>query len=152
MEIILTRRWQGKHSTLGTLLVDGAAHHFVLEDQDRALDAGMALAEITAKKVPRKTAIPTGRYQVVITYSARFKRNLPLLVDVPGYAGIRIHPGNRDINTEGCLLPGIVWWAEDGDYVVGQSATACLKLQTAIAAALQRSEQVWLTIKTDYQR
>ena len=50
------------------------------------------------------TAIPTGRYEVTVTYSPHFKRNLPLLNNVPGYSGVRIHSGNTAEDTDGCIL------------------------------------------------
>jgi hypothetical protein len=53
-----------------------------------------------------QTAIPCGRFEVRITPSPRFKRDLPLVMDVPGFKGIRIHAGNDASHTEGCLLPG----------------------------------------------
>lgn len=84
-------------TTLGVLRVNGAHQCFVCEDFVRR--AG-------EPKVPGRTAIPPGVYHVVITYSPRFKRDLPLLVDVPGFTGVRIHPGNSADDTEGCLLPG----------------------------------------------
>jgi hypothetical protein len=151
MEIIITRRWQGANSTLSTVTVDGKVHQFVLEDTDRELTQETTLAEIRKIKVYGKTAIPSGRYQVAITHSNRFKRLLPILLNVPGFAGIRIHPGNRHVNTEGCLLPGKTWWKEDGDYVVGSSRTASDSLQTKISDALKRGEQVWCTIASDYK-
>lgn len=55
-------------------------------------------------KVPGETAIPAGTYPLLITYSNRFKRLLPLVDNVPGFAGIRMHGGNTSANTEGCLL------------------------------------------------
>lgn len=58
------------------------------------------------KKVKGTTAIPEGIYRVILTMSPRFKRLLPLLVDVPGFDGVRIHGGNDEHDTEGCVLPG----------------------------------------------
>jgi hypothetical protein len=60
---------------------------------------------VREEKIKNETAIPYGQYKVVITHSPRFRRNLPLLLDVPNYFGVRIHPGNSASNTEGCLLP-----------------------------------------------
>lgn len=54
----------------------------------------MALTEIKAKKVYGKTAIPTGQYNVSWNYSSKFKKMMPLIEDVPGFSGIRIHAGN----------------------------------------------------------
>ena len=53
-----------------------------------------------------KGAIPCGRYEVRVTYSPRFKTMLPLVMDVPGRKGIRIHAGNTPKDTSGCILVG----------------------------------------------
>lgn len=151
MELLMTRRWRGENSTMSNLLVDGAPHQFVLEDRDRGLKSSMDLADIEREKVYGKTAIPSGRYRIAITFSNRFKRALPILLEVPGFAGIRIHPGNRHVNTDGCLLPGKTYWKEDADYVVGTSRTATDDLQHKIACALKRNEEVWITIETAYK-
>ena len=60
-----------------------------------------------ARKIKGKSAIPEGRYPVVITYSPKFKQWLPLLVNVPMFSCIRIHAGNDAVNdTQGCILVG----------------------------------------------
>lgn len=90
--------------TLGTLYVDGDAECFTLEDKVRELPG----EPVSAWKVPKRTAIPRGTYQVDVTYSNRFKRDMPLLLNVPGFGGIRIHSGNTEADTEGCILVGRV--------------------------------------------
>ena len=97
MKLELIRDTFTEQATTGRLLIDGKFQCFILEDVVRPDGA---------PKVHGKTAIPYGTYGVVITMSARFKRLLPLLVNVPNFAGIRIHPGNTSADTEGCLLPG----------------------------------------------
>ncbi|MCE6987502.1 DUF5675 family protein [Dyadobacter sp. CY323] len=151
MELVVTRRWQGNASTLSTLSVDGKVHHFILEDADRGLDSKMTLQQIADIKIKRETAIPTGRYKVIVSHSTRFKRLLPRLVDVPGYSGILIHPGNYIRNTEGCLLPGLTNFKEDKEYCVGSSKSAFEQLYEKILTAWKHEDGIWITIKTDYK-
>ena len=92
--------------TIGKLYVDGKYFSDVLEDVDRGLDSSMTESEILKKKVKGQTAIPTGHYVINITYSPKYKRMMPLLLDVKGFSGIRIHSGNSSKDTEGCLLVG----------------------------------------------
>lgn len=81
-------------TTHGSLYVDGHWQCWTLEDA------------IREQKLAGQTAIPPGRYHVVMTFSQRFQRRLPLLEAVPNFTGIRIHPGNAAIDTDGCLLVG----------------------------------------------
>ena len=92
--------------TIGKLYVDDTYFCDVLEDVDRGLDSSMSESEILEKKVKGQTAIPTGHYVINITYSPKYKRMMPLLLDVKGFSGIRIHSGNSSKDTEGCLLVG----------------------------------------------
>ncbi len=94
-DFVLQRKWLTPESTIGELSLDGKFLCFILEDT------------IRPEKIKGKTAIPKGKYEIVITPSNRFKRDLPLLLNVPNYEGIRIHPGNTAADTEGCLLPGL---------------------------------------------
>jgi hypothetical protein len=142
MELELTRSAKTSKSTIGELTINGVFECFVLEDRDRGLRQGMTTSELMALKVKTQTAIPTGRYEIVISFSDRFKKMLPLLLDVPAFAGIRIHPGNTDENTEGCLLTG----KTKSPDMVGNSRVAFTALFDKIKAALQR-EKIFITVK-----
>lgn len=91
---------------IGKLYVDGVYFCDTLEDTDRGLDDKMSEEEIKELKVYGETAIPSGIYPVTITYSNKFKKNLPLINNVKGYSGIRIHSGNTAKDTLGCILVG----------------------------------------------
>ena len=99
MKLKLNRTTCGAHGTLGDLYIDNEWFCFTLEDTDRQLETG-------GEKIMHETCIPRGTYEVVITWSNRFKRELPLLKDVPQFEGIRIHPGNRTSDSSGCILVG----------------------------------------------
>jgi hypothetical protein len=135
MNLLLTRFPSQHETTIGKLYVDGGFECYILEDQVRPA---------TAPKIYGKTAIPAGRYRVVLTMSPRFKRILPLLEKVPGYEGVRIHTGNRADDTEGCLLPGL---DVSADWMsVGRSMLAFNALFAKLDMASRRREEVWLTI------
>nr|WP_294897815.1 DUF5675 family protein [uncultured Pedobacter sp.] len=106
MELTLTRKSYSKRSTIGLLAINAMLFCATLEDVCRDKNRDGDLADTDETKVHGQTAIPAGRYQVVITYSNRFKKYMPLLLNVPGFAGIRIHSGNRPEDTEGCILVG----------------------------------------------
>lgn len=107
MELNLTRKFFSEFSTIGELSVNGKFFCHILEDTDRGLSSDMSLKDIQKIKVDGLTCIPYGSYIVANTFSSRFLKYLPLLLNVPGYLGIRIHPGNVSTDTEGCLLPGV---------------------------------------------
>ncbi len=94
MKLYLKRIHKTEHSTIGELYIDGKFQCYTLEDVEREV------------KIKNETAIPKGTYKIVITYSNRFKKQLPLLLNVPNFEGIRIHSGNTNHNTEGCILIG----------------------------------------------
>jgi hypothetical protein len=109
MELRLVRQHFTDNSTIGNLTIDGDnLTLYTLEDKDRKLSSTDDLKAITDIKVFGKTAIPYGRYEVIMTYSDRFKQTMPLLLNVNGFAGVRIHSGNTAEDTEGCILVGYV--------------------------------------------
>ena len=142
MELELTRSAKTNKSTIGELTVNGVFECFVLEDKDRGLRKDMPISQLMVMKIKTKAAIPTGRYEIVVSFSDKFQKMLPLLLDVPAFAGIRIHPGNTSENTEGCLLPGKTKTPD----MVGSSRVAFTTLFDKIKAALQR-EKIFITIK-----
>ncbi len=106
MRLTLMRIANKPTYTIGKLYIDGCYYCDVLEDTDRGLDDDMKESEILKKKIKGQTAIPTGTYPVKITYSPKYKKLMPLIDNVKGYQGIRIHSGNTHKDTEGCLLVG----------------------------------------------
>lgn len=96
MKLRLERLQKDPDVTIGALSVDGDFECWTCEDTVRP----------DGVKIPGETAIPAGSYTVDITYSPRFSRDLPLLLNVQGFVGIRIHPGNTPDDTDGCILVG----------------------------------------------
>jgi hypothetical protein len=142
MELYLKRDTFTETSTTGRLLIDGQFECFILEDKDRGLTDTMPLAEIVATKIYGKTAIPYGRYEVDWTMSARFKVFMPILLNVKGYSGIRIHKGNTEIDSLGCLLCG----RKRANNIITESTAATNLLYTKIQTAKSRREKIFITI------
>jgi len=126
MQITVKRLYKTETSTIGELLIDGVFECFTLEDTERPV------------KIKNETAIPKGTYKVIINQSNRFKRLLPLLLNVPNFEGVRIHSGNSNHDTEGCILVG---QTRHKNYI-GQSRKAFDKLFKKMQAA----KEITLTI------
>lgn len=120
---------------------------FIVEDRDRGLDAAMALAEIERRKVAKETCIPAGRYRVRVTMSQRFGRMMPLLLDVPGFRGIRIHVVKTAGWTEGCVGAAFARDVATGRVDRAEAATAWLTARIEECEA--RGEPVWWAITRD---
>lgn len=93
-------------------------------------------------KVQNKTAIPAGRYRVVLSLSNRFKKVMPELVNVPYFLGIRIHPGNTVDDTDGCVLVG----TRRAGSALTDSRAAYARLMTVLERADETKEKVFITI------
>ncbi len=119
MQITIKRLYKTNTSTIGELFINGVFECFTLEDVERPV------------KIKNETAIPKGTYKVIINQSNRFKRLLPLLLNVPNFEGIRIHSGNSNHDTEGCILVG---QTRNKNYI-GQSRKAFNKLFKKMQAA-----------------
>ena len=116
--------------TQGNLFINGIYFCDTLEDQERE------------KKVYGQTAIPLGKYRVIINRSVRFKRNLPLLVNVPNFEGIRIHAGNTAANTEGCILVGKF----HSQGYIAKSKDTFEALFKRLNDAFQHDQDIWIEI------
>nr|QGT50654.1 hypothetical protein Elusimicrob1349_1240 [uncultured Elusimicrobia bacterium] len=138
MQIKIKRIFKGPAYTIGRLELAGKYFCDVLEDCVRP----------AGEKVPGQTAVPPGRYRVVLTESPRFKCVLPLVLDVPGFSGVRIHAGNCAADTEGCLLVGFN--QVKGRLVASRATLARLmeKLTEGSEKGPRAGEpEIWLEIK-----
>lgn len=91
--------------TIGKLYIDDVYFCDTIEDTVRELNKNGKF-DNGEKKIHSKTAIPYGTYEIKWTYSPRFKKYTPQLMNVPSFEGIRIHAGNTSADTEGCLILG----------------------------------------------
>ena len=135
MEMTLTRIAKRKTYTIGRLEIDGTYVCDTLEPEWRNLKR--------KHKVKGRTAIPEGRYPVVITWSPKFGQWLPLLLHVPLFEGIRIHAGNTAADTSGCILVGET---RKVGHVLNSTRNVNL-LKRRIVEAKERGEGVWITVK-----
>lgn len=140
MRITVFRQPSKGGTTIGDVYVDGAFFCHSLEDEIREI-AGQPVA---AWKIPRQTAIPSGKYRVSLEYSPRFGPNTLTVNDVPGFSGIRIHAGNTAGDTEGCILLGTQ--VKGICLVAGTSKPAVALVRAAVERAVARGEQVWLDV------
>ena len=101
MKLLLEREPSTANFTRGRL--------YLLNPKIKTSDAKMFICHTLEDvqrdvKIAGKTAIPWGMYKLIVNMSNRFKKRLPLLLDVPNFEGVRIHGGNTEQNTEGCIL------------------------------------------------
>ncbi len=141
MQITITRPViQDIPYTIGELSVDGVHLSQVMEDRDRGIYQADSLQYIESLKVMHETAIPYGTYTVVMSYSNKFQKYLPEILNVPGFTGIRIHSGNTQVDTSGCPLPGV-----RSKNTVINSKAICTKLIALINKKVKK-EKVFISI------
>ncbi len=152
MELILERIAKRKTYTIGKLYIrrqvmdeylPGTADDYFCD----TLEPTWRDYEHGAYKVKGRSAIPEGRYAIVISWSPKFKQWLPILLGGPEFnnqwQGIRIHAGNTAADTEGCILVG-------KNREVGKVLDSRIwvhRLKQKIVEAKGRGEAVWITIK-----
>jgi hypothetical protein len=128
MEIKVVRKYFSSDSTAGKFYIDGKFFCYTLED------------EIRKVKVPGETAIPYGSYPVLLTWSPKFGKIVPLIDRVPNFSGIRIHPGRTEASTDGCLLVGESLSRDKQQLIDSRSAYD--RLFAVLDAAKQRGESI----------
>jgi len=116
--------------TIGELFINGKYECDTLEDKVRDI------------KIYGETAIPKGNYDVIITHSQRFNKDMPLLLNVPNFEGIRIHSGNTDKDTHGCILVGI----NDVSGRINKSTLTYQRIYPLIETAYKNNEKITIEI------
>lgn len=139
MELTLNRIFLGSSATIGELYADREHIADTLEDRVRP----------EGEKVYGKTAIPEGTYEMVLSYSPRFKKILPEILNVPNFTGIRIHCGNSSADSSGCILVG-TWDGEKEDWV-SDSKVAFNKLMSLLQKAADNKEKITITINNSWK-
>ena len=142
MELKLERKYRSNNYCIDKLYINGKYFSDALEDPDRGLTDTMSLEEIQKIKIKGNTCIPYGTYNITITYSPRFKRNLPLINNVKGFEGIRVHNGNTPQDSSGCVLLGF-------NKIKGQvidSKVTVNKFIDIVQNALNKGEKVTIEI------
>lgn len=117
MTLKLIRSYLGPKYTIGHLYINGQYFCDTIEDVDRGLSQKMKKEDILKKKIKHQTAIPVGKYPIVMNvisgkYVVKQKYKftngrMPRLLSVPGFDGILIHPGTTQEDSSGCIIVGL---------------------------------------------
>lgn len=133
MFILLHRIARRANYTIGRLSIDDEYFCDTLEPTER--EGGV--------KILGSTAVPKGVFRILMSYSPRLKKIAPLLLNVPGFEGVRIHSGNSYNDTKGCILCGL-------NTIVGR-LTESRKMTAAVVGkindAIKRGEKVTIKIE-----
>lgn len=152
MELTIDRAWKRDTYTISRVFIDGRRICECVEDKDRGLKQNDSLAHIKNVKVPKETAIPSGRYEVTMgIVSPKFslrkeyawcKGRLPRLINVPGFDGILIHAGSSARSSAGCIIVG----RNTVKGGVTQSMDTLKRLWSELDAADRRGETIYITV------
>ena len=151
MKLKIWRKWPKSGYTIGIFYVSGKRLCESLEDTDRGLVQTMPTGKINQVKVKGKTAIPKGTYKVILSVSPKFKDRVwgkkynglvPEILDVKGFSAIRIHPGNRASDTDGCPLCG----DNSAAGRLTNSTKRYYELMDMIVPAWERGEEITIEI------
>lgn len=134
MQLKLIRHKFFPECTIGELYIDDKKYCDTLEPHRIDWE--------TETKTPGKTAIPEGRYRVVMSWSPRFQRMMPELCDVPHFLGVRIHAGNTHRDTQACPLVGKYAYRD----FIAHSRITFEPLREMIADAYARKEEIWIDV------
>ena len=151
MKLKINRKWPKAAYCVGVFYVSGSRLCESLEDTDRGLEQKMPTGKINQIKVFGKTAIPKGTYRVVLSVSPKFKDRawakkynglVPEILNVKGFSGVRLHPGNRASDTDGCPLIG------DNTAVgkVTNSTKRYYELMDKLVPAWEKGEEITIEI------
>jgi hypothetical protein len=158
MEIFVERQDLSPKRAIGQFYFDGIPEYYSLEDAVREIPG----KPVEEWKIPKQTAIPVGRYRVILSRSERFSKKasakasaeaghpvtvdviLPELLGVPGFLGIRIHGANDADDIEGCIGAGTHRVGHDEIAVCKPAVDGIIK---RIDEAISRNESVWLTVQ-----
>lgn len=141
MELLLERKWCKPDYTIGRLYVNGKFYCNTLEDTVRDINKNGTF-DCGEFKISGHTAIPYGKYEVIVNYSPKFKRELPRLLNVKHFDGILIHRGNTHRDSSGCILVG----ENTKKGMVLNSTKYEIELTKLIKAANNRKEKVTIKI------
>ena len=141
MNLTLKRLNLTPNYTEGELYVNDVYFCKTLEDTNRDLNKNGQF-DNNEKKVYGETCIPYGKYKVILSYSPKFKRELPEILEVPDFQGIRIHRGNKISDTLGCILCG----EKVKNGYLSNSTPYEIKLVELFKQAKSRNEESFLEI------
>ncbi len=143
MELILKRKYKKADYTIGKLYLDMKYICDTMEPPVRNITSTMSVKTINrVKEQYGATAIPPGRYPIVINWSRKFGKWLPLLVGVKGYRGVRIHAGGKPSETQGCILPG---FNRRKGYIL-QSIVCMNTIMRLLQDCFDEDKAAWITI------